>query len=262
MAATQAKALSTRLLLLLEIHRRRHSRLRTLAEQLGVTVQGVSLALKRLTRDRLVENRAGVWRPTPLGTEAIHGSMRDLRRFVDDALGELRLIDETVAQADARMKPGDEVGLYMRDGRLRAAPRVYAGSHGTARSRGRRGELVRVADLHGIVALKPGRLTFVSHPETPTPSQWRRARGLLGRRGASSGARLGAHGLASAVLLERLGRSPDFEFAPLPSALDAVRRGVEVQYWVTAADLPGCLAAVAHANGSGPQSLAVRSVEI
>lgn len=262
MAGSQSKALSTRLLLLLEVHRRRHSRLRTLADRLGVTVQAVSLVLKRLTKEGLVENRAGVWRPTPVGTEAAHGSMRDLRRFVDDALGELRLIDETVAQADALVKPGDQVGLYMRDGRLRAAPRVYAGSHGRARTAGRSGDLVRVGDLRGIVALKPGGLTFVSHPEHPTHAQIRRAKNLLSRRDGKGGRRLGAHGLASAVLLERLGRAADLEFAPLPAALEAVRRGVEVQYWVSTAELPECLATVAQANGNGPQSLAVRSVEL
>ena len=112
------------------------------------------------------------------------------------------------------------------------------------------------------MALKPGRLTFVAHPDEATSRQLRRAASLLRRASGDDNLRLGAHGLASTVLLERLGRDPHFEFAPLASALDAVRRGVDVQYWVPAAELPECLATIAQANGSGPQSLSVRSIEL
>lgn len=258
-----SKSVSTRLLLLIELHRRRHAKLRPLAERLGITVQAVSVVLKRLTREDLVELRDGVWRPTQRGTEAVHQSMRDLRRFLDEAMGNLRIIDACVAQADGPVRPGEAVGLYMRDGRLRGATGVYAGSQGRALTRARTGELVRVGDLRGIVGLKPAALTLVAHPETLSAPQARRARRLVpGRRNRTGGVRVGAHDLSSSVMLEQLGRSPDFEFAALPAALDAVRRGVPVQYWVPVRDLPDCLVAVGQANGSGPQPITVRSVEL
>lgn len=260
---SSSKSVSTRLLLLTELHRRRHGKLKPLADRLGVTVQAVSVVLKRLRREGLVELRDAAWRPTQRGTEAVHRSMRDLRRFVDDAIGNLRLIEECVAQADGPIRVGDEVGLFMRQGRLCAAPRVYAGSHGRALSAGRKGELVRVGNLSGIVGLRPAPLTFVAHPEFPSESQLRRAKGLLTRtRSGAAPHRVGAHELSSTVLLERLGRAPDFEYAPLAAAIDAVRRGVPVQYWVPARDLPDCLVAVSQANGSSPQALTVRSVEL
>ncbi len=260
MTDARPRGLSTRILLLLELHRQRHAKLKTLADRLGVSVQAVSVVLKRLVEDALVENREGAWRPTARGTDALHGSMRDLRRFVDDAIGNLRLIDETDAQAGANIKEGDEVGLYMSDGRLRAAPRVYAGSTGRAKAAARKGALVRVGALRGIVALKPAPLLFVAHPESLTSGQRRRASAML-RRNNGTG-RLGAHDLTSAVLLEELGRDVHFEFAPLQAAIEAALRGVPVQYWVPVRNLPDCLAAVGQANGSVPQPLTVRSVEL
>lgn len=259
-APRQPKGLSNRLLLLLELHRRRHGRLRTLAQRLGVTVQAVSVALKRLLHDGLVENRDGAWRPTPRGTDALHQAVRDLRDFVDDAMGNLRLVEETLAQADALIREGDEVGLFMRDGRLLAAPRVYAGSHGRARTPAPKGGLVRVGDLRGIVALRPAPITFIAHPPELSAPQMRRARTLVSR--ANGPHRFGAHDLSSAVLLERMNRSVDFEFAPLSAAIDAALRGVPVQYWVPVRTLPDCLASVAQASGSVPQPLTVRSVEL
>ena len=259
-AESRAKGLSTKTLLLLELHRRRHGKLRTLSARLNVTVQAVSVGLKRLVKEGLVENRDGAWRPTPRGTDTLHRTMRDLRRFVDDAIGNLRLIDETFAQADARIRLGQEVGLYMRQGRLCAAPDVYATSNGRARESARKGGLVRVGGLRGIVALKPASLTFVAHPESLSTVQRRRAASVLRRHNGVG--RLGAHDLPSAVLLEGLGRSVDFEFAPLQAAMDAALRGVPVQYWVPVRSLPDCLAAVAQTNGTVPQPLTVRSVEL
>lgn len=260
MTDARPKGLSTRILLLLELHRQRHAKLKTLADRLGVTVQAVSVVLKRLVQDGLVENRDGAWRPTARGTDALHGSMRELRRFVDDAMGNLQLIEETHAQAGANIKEGDEVGLYMSGGRLRAAPKVYASSTGRAKVAARKGSLVRVEALRGIVALKPAPILFVAHPPTLTPGQRRRASAVLRRQNGNG--RLGAHDLTSTVLLEALGREVDFEFAPLQAAIDAALRGVPVQYWVPVQSLPDCLALVAQTNGSVPQSLPVRSVEL
>lgn len=260
MTDARPKGLSTRILLLLELHRQRHGKLKTLADRLGVTVQAVSVVLKRLVQDGLVENREGAWRPTARGTDALHGSMRDLRRFVDDAMGNLQLIDETDAQAGANIKEGDEVGLYMSGGRLCAAPKVYASSTGRAKSTAHKGSLVRIGSLRGIVALKPAPILFVAHPPSLTTGQRRRAGTVLRRH--NGGLRLAAHDLTSIVLLESLGRDVDFEFAPLQAALDAALRGVPVQYWVPMRNLPDCLAIVAQTNGSVPQPLSVRSVEL
>jgi predicted transcriptional regulator len=256
---TPTRGLSTRLQLLLEIHNHRHGKLRTLADRLGVTVQNVSLALKRLTNEGLAENRGGEWRPTQRGTDALHGSIRDLQRFVDDATRNLRLIEDTIAQADAKIRSGERVGLFMRDGRLCAAPRVYASSQGRARESAARGEAIRVGDLRGIVALKPGTLTFIAHPAKLTAAQLRRAQSLL-RNGGAQDHRVAAHELASALLVERLGGDPDFEFAPLVATLEAIQRGVPVQYWVPVSALPECMAQLG--SNADAQRLTVRSVEL
>lgn len=254
-----SKPVSTRLLLLMEIHNRPHAKLKPLAERLGVSAQAVSVVLRRLLREGLVESREGVWRPTQRGTDTLHRTMRDLQRFVEESMGDLRLIEETVAQADAPIRRGEKVGLYMRDGRLRAAPRVYAASWGHARAAARRGALVRVADLRGIVSLRPAEITIVGHPMPLTLRQRRRASRLLSRL---EGGRVAAHELESAVLLETLGRRADFQFAPLSAALEASRLGVPVLYWVPQRHLPECLAAIGQRNGEAPQGLRVRSVEL
>lgn len=255
-----AKPVSTRLLLLLEIHNRPHAKLRPLAARLGVTTQAVSVVLRRLAKEGLVEPRDEVWRPTQRGTDALHRAMRDLQRFVEDSMGDLRVIEETIVQADASIRRGEKVGLYMRDGRLRAAPRVYAGSVGRATAGARRGELVPVGELRGIVALRPAEVTFVGHPLRLSPSQKLRARRLL--RSAGEDSKVAAHELESAVLVEGLGARIDFEFAPLSASLDAARRGVPVLYWVPSARLAECLASVSQRNGEAPKGLRVRSVEI
>jgi len=60
---------TTKLLILLELVKREHSKLKTLAERFGMTVQGISDYLKTMTTEGLVHNVGGVYKPTKEGVQ-------------------------------------------------------------------------------------------------------------------------------------------------------------------------------------------------
>lgn len=259
----RARALSTRLLLLLEVHNHRHARLRTLADRLDITVQAVSDYLKRLTNEGLVESAGGAWRPTKKGTALLHDTMRDLRRFVDESLGRLRIIEETYALADRRLHAEQEVGLYMRDGRLYAGPPRGLPSRGRARTEAEAGHLVLVGELKGMMRLEPAPLTLLVHPDFPTGAALERARREV-RRGPTGPRRrlVAAHGLTSLAWIQALGLEAHLEFAAAAAAQDAAARGVPVLYFVPRPEAAALEASVRAEAAQRNAPLPLRRVEL
>src|SRR5437899_5791929 len=76
---------STRLLFLYEVTTNRHTRLRTIAERLGMTVQGASEYAHGLQGDGLLVLANGEYRATKKGVELLHDGFLELRRFVERA---------------------------------------------------------------------------------------------------------------------------------------------------------------------------------
>ena len=114
---------TTQLLILLETSLRHHAVQRTIAEALGMTVQGVSEYLRAMERDGLVQVVDGEYRPTIEGVRVLHERFRGLRDFVDRASKGLSIIDVTAAIAGNDIERGETVGLFMEGGNLTAYAR-------------------------------------------------------------------------------------------------------------------------------------------
>src|SRR5713226_3362535 len=97
---------STRVLFLYEVTTSRHTRLRTIAERLGMTVQGCSDYAHGLERDGLLSLVDGEYRATKKGVAFLHDGLSDLRGFVERA----------------RREPGRLVHGRRCAGRLRGPP--------------------------------------------------------------------------------------------------------------------------------------------
>src|SRR5438105_5505803 len=76
---------STRLLFLYEVTTSRHTRLRTIGERLGMTIQGTSEYAHGLEEDGFLSLVNGEYRATKRGIEFLHDRMHELRGFVDRA---------------------------------------------------------------------------------------------------------------------------------------------------------------------------------
>src|SRR5712691_2859294 len=149
---------STRLLFLYEVTTSRHTRLRTIGERLGMTIQGTSEYAHGLEEDGLLSFVNGEYRATKRGIEFLHDRMHELRGFVDLAGKEMAFVETTAAMAGGSIHRGARLGLFMEDGVLVAHEGRASPSTGVAVHDASKGEFVRVRDLEGIVALRPGRI--------------------------------------------------------------------------------------------------------
>lgn len=259
----KGRSLSPRILFLLEVHNRRHGKLKSLADRLGITVQAVSDTAKRLSAEGLVAFTSGIWKPTTEGTALLHASMRDLQRFIDESMAGLRIIEETFALAAVPLHAGDAVGLYMEEGALRAGPPRATSSRGRARTDARAGGLVLVGELEGLTELRPAQITLLAHPDFPTGPSLARARRVLpkSRRDAPTPI-VAAHALQSLAWAEALGFAVDLRYATLEAAREAARRGVPVLYLVPQRDADTCRAQLSDATASPGPRIPLRSVDV
>src|SRR5947207_1871951 len=101
---------TTRLLFLFEVTTTRHTRLRTIAERLGMTVQGVSEYANGLQVDGLLVLADGEYRATKKGVELLHDQFVSLREFVDRSGRALDLAG-VVAAKDLGLKPRIEFAV-------------------------------------------------------------------------------------------------------------------------------------------------------
>ncbi len=254
---------STRLLILLETAMRSHVVQRTIAEALGITVQGVSEYLRAMEEEGLIHVAGGQYRPTIDGIRTLHERFRELRDFVDHAAKGLAIIETTAAVAGNRIARGDAVGLFMEGGDLVAHAGRESPSRGRAIRGAEKGEDLPVTSLEGIVALRPGRITVLRMPSTAGGGSRavnvERARRTLRRTPA---AMIGLVDVPAKVLADRLRVRSALQFGAIPAAIEAAERGLDVALIVPEDRVAGVVAAIESANEHLADKIAYATVPI
>jgi len=240
---------STRLLILLETSMRHHAVQRTIAGAVGMTVQGVSDYLRSMEEDGLIQVADGEYRPTIEGIRVLQEGFRELRDFVDRTSKGISIIDVTAAIAGNRIERGETVGLFMEGGDLVAYSGRDSPSRGRAVASADRGEDAGIAQLEGIVALTPGRISLLRIPSPVDGGSRRvdllRARRVLKRVDADVVAILDAPAKALAT---KLRVRPDIRFAPIPASIEAAERGLDVALILPEDRVAGVVVAIEGAN--------------
>ena len=243
----------TELLFLYECTTLEPTQLRPIADALGLTVQAVSHSYRALARRGLVELREGRYRPTVRGVATLHESLGRLGEEVRARLDRLHVIRSCRAIALAPVTVGQPVSLELVDGLLSARPGGAGASRGRVVRGGRRGALIEVGDLEGIVPLVPGAV----HVRTLTDDDLRDERLPARLRAALKlrpGEVVGAHGLEAYHAVRAAAGGPVVRFAVAAAAQEASRLGVDSTVFVMANELPRFLAEF---GGTRPPTLDV-----
>jgi putative transcriptional regulator len=254
--------MSTRLLFLYEVTTSHHRRLRTIGERLGMTVQGTSEYAHGLEEDGLLVFDNGEYRATKKGIEFLHDRMHELRGFVDRAGKEMAFVETTAAMAGGPIRRGDRVGLFMEAALLVAYEGRPSPSTGIAVHEAAKGEIVRVRDLEGIVALQPGRIVLArirSASSTKRGIRGSTMQRVVREAKDSVVAALDVEGLASA---RQLGLKPRIEFAVLAATVEAAERGVNVLLLLPEERVTEAVQAIETANARLEDKIPYESVSL
>jgi putative transcriptional regulator len=245
----------TELLFLYECLTTEPTQLRPIADELGLTVQAVSHSYRQLSRRGLAEVREGRYHATVAGVAWLHEALGHVGEDVRRRLERLHVVRSCRAVALDDLHEGDAVSLELRDGLLSARKGGPGPSRGRTASAARRGSLVEVADLEGIVPLTraPVSARTLSVRDLHDPqlaSRIRRANATLPDPGL-----LAAVGLEAYQMLRGTTSRPVIRFAVAAAAGEASRLGVPSTVWLMDTDLPRFLAEF---SGPDPPPLDVR----
>ena len=230
----------TELLILYECATGQPTRLRPIAQRLGLTVQAVSSSLRHLAELGRAEVREGRYRPTVAGVEWLHRCLGGLREDLDRRLGHLYVVRSTRAIALTRLEADAPVSLEMVDGVLSARPGSSGSSRGRAVRSARAGAIVDVADLEGIVPIPRGSVHLLTVPMggSSDPRVETALRRELARAGPGL---LAAQGLEAVHLLHRCTDRPVVRFAVGAACAEASRLGVSSTVLLPSEELPRLL---------------------
>jgi len=230
----------TELLFLYECTTTEPTQLRPIAEKLGLTVQAISHSYRQLARRGLAEVRDGRYRATVNGVAWLHAALGVLREDVQGRLERLDVVRSCRALALADLAPGTTVSLDLVDGLLSARAGSGGASRGVVRATAKRGEIVDIDRLEGILPIARGHVRVV-----PLPLARLRDRSLPSRiramvRGAGPSL-LAAQGLEAYHLLSRAVDRPIVRFAVAGACREASQVGVNATVLVLDEDLPRLL---------------------
>ena len=256
LAGLRRRAEVTELLFLYECTTAPPTRLRPIADRLGVTVQAVSHAYRGLARRGLVESRDGRYRPTVTGVDWLHSRLGELQDDLADRLVRLRIVRSCRALAGATIRGGEVVSLSLEHGILTARPGGWGSSTGRAAGAARSGSIVEVIDLHGIVPLRSAPVTvlLLDPKRSDDPGSVRRARRFL--EGQPAGL-LAAVGLEAYHLAQQVGHASVLRFGVGAACREASLLGIPSTVLVSAPELPRLLGDLGEVD---PPPMSVRTL--
>lgn len=149
----------TKTLILLEILKGAR-KLREIADAIGVSVQAVSEYLREMVEESLVSRDLRI---TIAGVEYLEQTIKSIEIFLRDATRRLNMIRVIDAIADEDIEAGEEVGLFMRNGRV-MAHRRKEDSIGIAINSAKKGEDVGVTSMKGIIRIDRGKIKICVLP--------------------------------------------------------------------------------------------------
>ena len=241
--------LSTELLILMEVIKTPHTKLKTIAKKLDITVQGVSEYLRRMKKEGKIQNIGGEWRATKSGIEFLHSNFSELKEFVDSKMVELNIIDICAAIAKTPIKKGEVVGLFMEDGVLCAYSGRDSKSKGIAESDAQFDEDVAIKDLDGMVSLSPGMMHIVKlpaiHEGGSSAVSTKEIKKIFDKLNPQ---KIGVMDVVSQAVLKKVNVQPDFEFASLYSAIEAAEKGLNVMIFTSADQIASIVSTIEDTN--------------
>ncbi|HYK93217.1 MAG TPA: hypothetical protein VEY07_04140 [Thermoplasmata archaeon] len=236
LASLMRRGTVTEILFVFECTVAEPAQLRPIAERLGLTVQAASHSFRRLAERGLVEFRDGRYRASVKGVAWLHDALGQLTADLGERVDRLHVIRSCRALALEDLARGDPASLELTNGVLGARRGSAGPSRGRVTTGGRKGSLVEIGELEGILPLPRGRVEVLT--VSPRLLDDPRARAELRRRLVGSSGILAAPSLEAFHLASRTTHRPILRFGVGPACSEASRVGVDSTVVLLEPELP------------------------
>jgi putative transcriptional regulator len=182
-----------------------------------------------MLHENLIVKINGDYRLTQQGVEFLHKNMSELKSYVDNSIKGMTIINACTAIAGMDLAEGEAVGLVMEGGELVAKKAKTAKSQGVALYAVKSGEEVAIVDLDGIVEFDYGTIILLELPSILLGGS--RALDLKKVKNKIKTVEYDKLVVSDAIgknLFNKLRIKPDIEFSPVPAAIEAAQKGLNV----------------------------------
>ena len=224
----------TKTLILLELLRGK-KKLKEIATDIDITVQGVSEYIRNMEREEYVKGA----KVTIQGLKFLSNSLDEMGDFLENANKILKKLQVVEAIAGEEIEEGDAVGLFMEKGYIHAYHRTSS-SIGTAMNTAHANEEIGVTNLRGVLNIDYGSIKVCALPsieEGGTKNIRGKIKNILKN---NKWEKIGVCGAVAYIALKDI-VSIDFEFSAANAAIDAHYRGISSILFVSHTMLPHTL---------------------
>ena len=206
-------------------------KLREIAEDVGITIQGVSEYMKTMESLNLIKEG----KPTHEGMEFLYSSLEEIGDFIHNANRIIGKIKVTEVIAGERIMKGERVGLFMKNGYIYAYKRESS-STGVAINNAGEDEDLGVENLKGILGIDYGKISIYVMPSIEEGGSRSVKKDKI-KKLLKEDKKIGVCGTVAYVVIKALA-TIDFEYGSVYAAIDAAYRGVDTILFVSHEMLP------------------------
>lgn len=251
------KSLLTKLLIMIEILEGKPSKLSQIARSINITPQAVSEYMKDLLKNKLVAVTNGKYKLTKEGVEFLKENLVDMKRFIEESIGRLNIIDRCEAISKEKIEKGDVVNLFMENGYLVAYKSKGSPSTGIALNDAEKEEVLYVGNLKGIVEHRVG-IAIAVYSEKDDIDEDKLSE-ILERERYD---KIATRDLRFLLMIKKLGKDINFEFSPISATLDALSRGISVLFCGRKKDVDDLIKEIDKFNRFSVEEIRFRLIEI
>jgi len=205
-----------------------------ISKKLEITPQAVSEYIREMIEEGLIYSSSkGKYKITKEGTDYIISRLNDLIAYSKEILDNVvRSIDVSAAIASDKIKKGETVGLYLRDGIFYAGTNIDDGSTGVSVCDALEGEDVGISDIKGIIEMDIKKITVILVPNIKNGGSrqvnYEKLENFVRDKDFIS-----AYDLESYVALKKINVNIDSFFGSVASVCDATEHGLETLFVCT-----------------------------
>jgi len=217
------KSLSTQILILYELYTKHYSKLSPIAEKIGITQQAISEYTKKMKKQGLIHKVNNEYKPTMKGTQLLQTELTNLKKFVDDKIQKMPLVEDCYALAKTPIKKGEKVGLFMENGWLVANANKKSPSMGIATANAEIDDYIIIKNLQGIIDHNIGKIYFLELKPDDNKVNIKQLKKKIQSLNID---KIGILDVVSKSICYKIGIKPDFEFGVTNTAIDVAIRGL------------------------------------